>query len=73
MKNLLSTEFWSRALSKAIDWAITDLPGIIIMIIALIIFLRVLKFSIYRFRRILVKRAEKDEKVENSEEVVGNE
>ncbi|MDN5291201.1 MAG: hypothetical protein PWQ06_1440, partial [Anaerophaga sp.] len=39
MKNLLSTEFWSRALSKAIDWAITDLPGIIIMIIALIIFL----------------------------------
>ncbi|MDN5291530.1 MAG: moderate conductance mechanosensitive channel, partial [Anaerophaga sp.] len=61
------TEFWSRALSKAIDWAITDLPGIIIMIIALIIFLRVLKFSIYRFRRILVKRAEKDEKVDTVE------
>ncbi|WP_010421146.1 mechanosensitive ion channel family protein [Anaerophaga thermohalophila] len=67
MKNLLSTEFWSRALSKAIDWAITDLPGIIIMIIALIIFLRVLKFSIYRFRRILVRRAEKDEKVDTVE------
>ena len=67
MENLLSTEFWSKALNTAIDWAIKDLPGIIIILIALIIILRVVKFSINRLKKILIKRAENDETVDTGE------
>ena len=67
MENLFTTEFWTRALNSAIDWAIKDLPGIIIILIALIIVLRVITFSVNRLKKILVKRAERDETVDAGE------
>jgi small-conductance mechanosensitive channel len=67
METLLTTDFWTKLLSSATDWAITELPGIIIMIIALIIVLRVARFFISRLKKVLIKRAERDEKVDTSE------
>jgi len=67
MEDLLTTDFWAKLLSSATDWVIKELPGIIIMVIALIIILRVARFSISRLKKALIRKAEKDETVDNSE------
>ena len=67
MNNLLSSDFWSTLLAKLGNWALTELPGILIMVIALIIILRAVRFSINRLKKILVKRAEDDEDVDTAE------
>ncbi|MGQ1889257.1 mechanosensitive ion channel family protein [Thermophagus sp. OGC60D27] len=67
MKNMLTSEFWGKLFSEALGWIITELPGIIILIITLIIMLRLIKFSISRLRIILIKRAENDQAVDTGE------
>ena len=67
MEDLLTTDFWTKILSSATDWAIEEFPGIIIMVIALLIILRVARFSISRLKKALIRKAEKDEKVDESE------
>ncbi len=67
MEDLLTTDFWTKLLSSATDWAIKELPGIIIMVIALIIILRVARFSISRLKKTLIRKAEKNETVDNAE------
>jgi small-conductance mechanosensitive channel len=67
MNELLTTDFWTKLLSSATDWAITELPGIIIMIVALIIILRVVRFSVSRLKKVLIGKAERDEEVDASE------
>jgi small-conductance mechanosensitive channel len=67
MENLLTTDFWTKLLSSATVWAINELPGIIIMVIALMIMLRVVRFSVSRLKKILIRKAEHDEKVDVSE------
>ena len=67
MEDLLTTDFWAKLLSSATDWVIKELPGIIIMVIALLIILRVARFSISRLKKALIRKAEKDETVDESE------
>jgi len=67
MKNLLTTDFWTKLLASAMDWAITELPSIIVMVIALVIVLRVVRFFGSRLTKALLKRAERDEKVDAGE------
>jgi small-conductance mechanosensitive channel len=67
MEDLLTTDFWTKLLSSATDWVIKELPGIIIMVIALLIILRVARFSASRLKKALIRKAEKDETVDESE------
>ena len=67
MEDLLTTDFWAKLLSSATDWAIRELPGIVIMVIALLIILRVARFSVSRLKKALIRKAEKDETVDDSE------
>jgi small conductance mechanosensitive channel len=67
MEELLTTDFWTKLLSSATDWVIKELPGIIIMVIALLIVLRVARFSISRLKKALIRKAKKDETVDESE------
>ncbi len=67
MQELFTTDFWSKLLNSSIDWAINELPGLIILIIALLIMLRVVKFSINRMKKILIRRAENDPSVDTQE------
>lgn len=67
MEDMLTTGFWSEIFEKAVDWGINELPGIIILIVALFILLRAVKYSVNRFRRLFIKRAEKDENIDLTE------
>lgn len=67
MNELLTSDFWSKLLESTIDWAINEIPGIIILIILLTIMLRLVKFSISRLKKILLRRAEKDKTVDTAE------
>jgi len=67
MENLLTTDFWTKLLSSATNWAINDVPGILVMVIALIIMIRVVRFSVARLKKALIKRAESDENADVSE------
>ncbi|MFW6147748.1 MAG: mechanosensitive ion channel family protein [Thermodesulfobacteriota bacterium] len=67
MKDFLTTDFWTKLLSSAMDWVITELPSIIVMVIALLIVLRVFRFLVSRLTQALLKRAEHDKKVDISE------
>ncbi|MGM0375738.1 MAG: mechanosensitive ion channel family protein [Bacteroidota bacterium] len=67
MENLFSSDFWMTLLSELGKWAINELPGIIIMVIALLITLRAVKYSTNRLKKMLIRRAEQDETRESSE------
>lgn len=67
MENLLSSDSWMTILSRLGNWAISELPGIVILIIALFIILRAVNFSIGRLKKMLVKRAGDDESVDTVE------
>jgi len=67
MKNLLAVDFLTKLLSNATDWAINELPGLIIMIISLMVMLRVVRFSVSRLKKVLIRRAEGDENVDEME------
>ncbi|WP_291860479.1 mechanosensitive ion channel family protein [Marinilabilia sp.] len=67
MKELLTTDFWSKLLESTINWTITEIPGLIILIIALTIMLRVVKYSISRLKKILLRRATNDKTVDATE------
>ncbi|MFO8000091.1 MAG: mechanosensitive ion channel family protein [Marinilabilia sp.] len=67
MENLLSSDFWMTLLSELGKWAINELPGIIIMVIALLIILRAVKYSTDRLNIMLIRRAQQDDAVETTE------
>jgi small conductance mechanosensitive channel len=67
MEDIFTTSFWSEILQKAVTWGINELPGIIILIAALFILLRAAKYSVNRFKRLFLKRAEKDENIDVTE------
>jgi len=62
MEKIFSHEFWEALLSDAQEWIISELPGLLIIIIALIIGFRLLSALLKRLKKILVRRASKSEK-----------
>lgn len=68
MEEIVTTDFWTELFVKAQQWIITELPGLIIIIILLLVAARVINFIIAKLRQTLIHRAEKSEK-ENLPEV----
>ncbi|MFB6320404.1 mechanosensitive ion channel family protein [Saccharicrinis sp. FJH54] len=56
MDKLFTTDFWEKALSTLSNWAITELPSIVILIVILIVSLKLMSFFIGKLRDILAKR-----------------
>lgn len=67
MQNILTTEFWDKLLSAIFDWVITELPGILILLLILFIILRVVRFSVSRLKNLLIRRAEHDTSIDTRE------
>ncbi|MGD9929049.1 MAG: mechanosensitive ion channel family protein [Mangrovibacterium sp.] len=56
MEKILSTDFWGKLASGLTDWAISELPSIIILIVLLIVLLRTSSFLIRKLKKILINR-----------------
>jgi moderate conductance mechanosensitive channel len=62
MEEYISTDFWRDLFATGQRWVITELPGLIIIIIVLLIASRIITFVLNNLRRTLIHRAEKSEK-----------
>ncbi|MDG5799530.1 mechanosensitive ion channel family protein [Marinilabiliaceae bacterium ANBcel2] len=67
MENFFYAEFWEQIFSLLVKWSVTQLPGILIIVIALFVLLRTIKFTLKKFREILLKRAEHHEETDTAE------
>lgn len=67
MEKLSSSNFWLSLSSSAQAWLISELPGIIILTISVIIFMKLLTFAVEKLKIKLIQRAENDEKVDTGE------
>lgn len=67
MKEVISEDFWLEILSSLKAWAISELPGVIIIIVVLIVLFRVLRFSMIRLEVSLKRRAQENEDVDSAE------
>lgn len=67
MKDIFTTQFWENILNKFLDWSISALPSILILIIVLIITLRVFKFAVKRLKKFLIHRSIRSQEEDNTE------
>ena len=64
MKEFFDKEILAQQLDKVQEWMLLELPVIIGLIIGLLVVLRIAKYAIKRLNKTLLKRAEKNEKVD---------
>ncbi len=62
MEEIITTDFWEELWAKGQDWVITELPGLLIIILVLIALSRFVKFVLSKLKNTLISRAEKKEK-----------
>lgn len=67
MEKLFTNEFWETLLSGAREWIVSELPGLVIIIIVLLVLSRVVTFSLKKFKKSLITRAGKNEKKDAAE------
>jgi len=67
MKHFLSGIFWTELLNNIQNWIVTELPGLIIVIIILFVTFKIVNFSLKKLKKTLVNRATKDSKVDTIE------
>ena len=67
MEQLITTEFWDTLLTNAQNWIISELPGLVVIMILFIIAFRILSFLLKRLKKIFIQRAEKSEKKDATE------
>jgi len=67
MNKLFDNAFWLQVLEKLQTWLIEELPGLLVLVIIMLITLRVIRFLLNRLKKGLVKRAEKDEDLDEIE------
>lgn len=67
MEQIFQGGFWSKLSGYSQNWIITELPGIVISILTIVVIYRVLIFSTDRIKKTLVNRADKNKKVDTAE------
>lgn len=67
MTKVFTAEFWETVLQKFLNWSVSELPSILILIVVLIIVMRVLKFGVRRLRKFLIRRSSRSHEEDNTE------
>jgi len=67
MKQLFTSDFWVKVLNNFEEWIVTELPGLILFIIVIFIAFKIIRFTLNRVKKKLIKRAEKGENPIESE------
>ena len=57
MQEIFSSDFWSKAITTLADWAINNVPSIIIIIILFLVSLRLLSFMVKKMHALILRRA----------------
>ncbi len=68
MEEVITSDFWKDLYASGQKWVITELPGLIIIIIVLFVAFRIISFILNKLKKTLIHRAEKNEK-ENLPEI----
>ncbi len=64
---ITTLDFWSNLLDKLYQWSITELPGILILIVATFIVLKAFKAFTNRLKKIISSRLEKKSEADSGE------
>jgi small-conductance mechanosensitive channel len=67
MEKLLTSEFWKTVIENLQEWVISELPGLLIMILVLFLVYRIFGFSLKKLKKTLIKRADKNTTVDTVE------
>lgn len=67
MRTYLSEEFWTEALRVAANWVISDLPGLVIIVLLFFIALKMIKVFADKLRKALIGRADKNSSIDTDE------
>ncbi|MDA3868264.1 MAG: mechanosensitive ion channel family protein [Salinivirgaceae bacterium] len=62
MEELFTTDFWTRIYENAIEWAVNDLPGMLILFVVTFLAFRMARFLLSRLKRIILKRTQRLDK-----------
>lgn len=69
MNNLKIIDFLKNLLDKLMEWSVTELPAILILVVATIVALRLVRLIIKRLGKNIVGRLEKKEEAESIESI----
>ena len=67
MEKLLESKFWSELIESAQDWVISELPGILILIVLFIVAMKFVSLFVGRLKKTILKRGNKNTKTERIE------
>jgi len=59
MENLFSNEFWETLLTGAREWIVTELPGLLIIIVVMLIIFKTFSFTLKKVKMRMIARAGK--------------
>ena len=62
MEEIITTDFWEELFLSAQSWIITELPGLIIIVIVLMVALKFSRFILGKLKSTMIHRAEKGDK-----------
>jgi len=67
MERLFSAEFWDTLLTNSQQWIITELPGLVVIVVVILILFRILAFSLKKLKKLLVSKAQNSDKDDGPE------
>ncbi|GET24875.1 mechanosensitive ion channel family protein [Prolixibacter sp. NT017] len=67
MQEIFSSDFWTKAATTLVDWAINNVPSIIIIILLFLISMRLLHFLVNKLHGLILRRAMKGDNQSNLE------
>ena len=67
MQEIFNSNFWSKAVTTLVDWAINNVPSIIIIILLFLVSMRLLHFLVNKMHGLILRRTQKGDNQSNLE------
>jgi len=68
MNEWLTTGFWELIIRRTVEWLITSIPSILVIIVFAIVALKLTSFSLKRIKVLMLKRIKSDNDTQNNEQ-----
>jgi len=67
MEQFFSPQNWEQLYKKLMNWTFSELPSILIITLIVIVSIRIISYSLHRFKKLLIKRSQIDPKLDSIE------